>query len=268
METLNQIFEREARILREEFAQASHLGRGTPQEISDFRENAFRDFVARFFPHPYRITKGKIRDSFSDSPSLSIDCIVVNPQHPNLLDSQGKFQLLLADGVDHAIEVKPDISVAEELHRGLKQGVSVKRLTRFHCNLLVRGDDKEFAKKVPFLIYTHKSKSPLETCEHVVQWYSENETPLIEQLDFIVINDVGIIENVQQNASESILGDISPPIERGWYFRPWGDLTLGGLLFALHNAYSSQPDLAFPVIQPYLERIAPEKQLLRLQSVE
>ena len=56
METLNAIFNRESRLLREEFAQASGLGRGTSQEISDFRENAFRDFVARFFPHPYRIT--------------------------------------------------------------------------------------------------------------------------------------------------------------------------------------------------------------------
>jgi len=50
----------DAKDLRHEFYKASRQGRGTPQEIADFRENALQVLLQNYFPFPYRIAKGGI----------------------------------------------------------------------------------------------------------------------------------------------------------------------------------------------------------------
>ena len=130
MQKLIEVLVREGTTLGTEFAAASALGEGTSQEVAEFRENALRSFVERFYPSPYHVVKGKVHDSFGTDASASIDCLVVNPVNPNLIDSHGKFQLLLADGVDLAMELKPDLASRAELHRGLEQGMSIKKLRR------------------------------------------------------------------------------------------------------------------------------------------
>ena len=127
MEDLLAHIRADAKDLRHEFQKASRQGRGTSQEISDFRENALQSFLQNYFPFPYRIAKGGIRDSRGNK-SDSIDCILVNPFHPYTIDSRDKFKIILADGVDAAVEVKPDISRKTELIRGLEQGLTVKAL--------------------------------------------------------------------------------------------------------------------------------------------
>lgn len=97
LQELVEILREDAESLEREFRKASTLGKGTPQEVSEFRENAFRSFISRFFPAPYRAVKGKIFDSYGNGPSASVDCVVVNPVHPHLIDTAGKFQLLLAE---------------------------------------------------------------------------------------------------------------------------------------------------------------------------
>ena len=129
MDDLYQLLREDGIELEAKFRKASIEGKGTSQEVADFREHAVQDFVARFFPYPHRITKGKLRDSFG-AISDSIDCIVCNPNHPYTVDSHGKFRLLLVEGIDVAIEVKPDIASSAELRRGLEQGLSVKALKR------------------------------------------------------------------------------------------------------------------------------------------
>src|ERR1700682_2394223 len=124
MEDLYAYLREEAAKLEGEFRQASLAGRGTPQEVADMGEQAVRDFMGRFFPSPHKITKGKIRDSFGRV-SASVDCVVCSPNHPHKIDSAGKFKLLFAEGVDAAIEVKPNVRDAAELVTGLEQGLSV-----------------------------------------------------------------------------------------------------------------------------------------------
>ena len=46
--------------LSRESEKASISGRGTSQEVADFRENSLREFVGRYFPLPYRLAKGNI----------------------------------------------------------------------------------------------------------------------------------------------------------------------------------------------------------------
>jgi hypothetical protein len=163
MDKLKDILINEATKLDMEFRDASSLGKGTPQETATFREGAFRDFLRRFYPAPYRIVQGKIHDLFDHEPSHSIDSIIVNPIHPHLIDTEGKFKLLLADGIDAAIEVKPDISNTTELERALKQGVSVKKLSQVTGPLILSDRHpkyiQDFSKKNPIFCFHFKGKS-------------------------------------------------------------------------------------------------------------
>jgi len=57
LDKLIEILKDEAETLSRDFKKASTLGEGTSQEIADFREHAFQDFLARFFPSPYRVVR-------------------------------------------------------------------------------------------------------------------------------------------------------------------------------------------------------------------
>jgi len=84
------------------------------------------DFIKKYFPFPFRLAKGQIIDSFGKE-SASIDCILLNPNHPYTTNSNEKhFSAILSDGVDVAIELKPDLNSEKEIHRSLKQIKSVK----------------------------------------------------------------------------------------------------------------------------------------------
>lgn len=99
------ILKAEGRAITEEFNLASKQGEGTPQEVADFRENAVQSFIARFYPQNFVVSKGKITD-LDGAQSDSIDCLLLNPAHPHLVDSKGKFRLIFAEtnnlGSDHA----------------------------------------------------------------------------------------------------------------------------------------------------------------------
>ncbi|MFA6957898.1 MAG: DUF6602 domain-containing protein [Thermoanaerobaculia bacterium] len=202
MEKLVEILRAEAKTISEEFRKASSLGEGTSQEVAEFRENAFRAFLGRFYPAPYRVVKGKIHDSFGNGPSASIDSILVNPVHPHLIDSFGKFQLLLADGVDVAIEIKPDLSSTSELQRGLQQGVTVKQLRRAIGPILLPKRKPERvvqeSLRVPYFVFAEKTWADLpRLVRETESWYATNTVPPENQIDAFVILDIGVIRRVK-----------------------------------------------------------------------
>jgi hypothetical protein len=166
MDKLVDILKDEAVTLSREFKKASSLGEGTSQEIADFREHAVQAFLSRFFPNPYRVVKGKVHDSFGNGPSASIDCVLINPVHPHLIDSHKKFQVILADGVDWVLEVKPDLANAHEMQRALKQCISIKKLRRVKGPILIPQKNPqhviEASKQIPFFLFTQKFKSNLK----------------------------------------------------------------------------------------------------------
>ncbi|CAA9464993.1 MAG: hypothetical protein AVDCRST_MAG58-3341 [uncultured Rubrobacteraceae bacterium] len=118
MDDLFALVRTDAEELRLEFGRASIQGRGTPQDIATFRETALQGIVSNYFPFPFRVAKGGIVDSYGRR-SDSVDCILVNPMHPYTIDRRENFKLIFADGVDAAIEVKPDISQRYALYRGV-----------------------------------------------------------------------------------------------------------------------------------------------------
>lgn len=261
MEKLADLLIREGKQLQEDFDKASSIGEGTPQEIAEFRENAFRNFISRFYPLPYRVTKGKIYDSFNNEPSLSVDCLVVNPAHPNLIDISGKFQLLLADGIDFAIELKPNLTSREELERGLKQGISVKRLRRARSPLLLHNRPgitdavMEISKQIPYFIFgTRVKKSVKDTVNEIVQYYSKNSTNVIDQIDAIIINRYGIIKNVKISEFFLYTWDIPKELKTGWFFEKWEDTTLVGMLLSMAYSYHSIATIQESILKRYMKK--------------
>lgn len=243
------------------FRKACILGKGTPQEISDFRENYFKGFVARYFPFPHRITKGKIRDSHSNI-SASIDCIVINPNHPYTIDNQKKFNIILADGVDLAIEVKPDISSASELHRGLKQIQSVKRLQRREGPLWFKNtypvDVVDYSKRIPSFIFAMKAKSNIiDTFRDIQGYYQKFNVPLNEQVDFVVVNDIGIISNYKCE-KYSIAVDLTTTKKlTGFFFEEWKELTTVGFILWMNNVPHACNILQENILNYYMGDLLP-----------
>ena len=67
------------------------------------------------------MAKGGILDSYGRK-SASLDCILINPLHPYTIDTRENFKLIFAEGINAAIEVKPDISKKDECTGGWSKG--------------------------------------------------------------------------------------------------------------------------------------------------
>jgi hypothetical protein len=261
MKKLIDILRIDSSELRTSFQKASLQGGGTPQEVADYRETSFSNFISRYFPFPHRITKGKIHDSY-DNVSASIDCLVINPAHPYTIDSSGKYTLILADGVDIAIELKPDLSTKSELVRGLVQAISVKRLRRAKSPILLKRKQPEhiieFSRTIPVFIFSMEAKTnPLDTAKEIADYYAENQTPLIEQIDHVIINDCGIISNYKY-PEISHISDKST----GLIFEEWKDLTLGAFMAKMNDVFYATATISDSILQRYIGDIKPNNAYL------
>jgi hypothetical protein len=259
MEDLKQLIRVDARNLDSQFKSATVQGRGTPQEISEFRENALQDFLTNYFPYPYRIAKGGILDHTNER-SASIDCIVINPEHPYTIDRRQKFKVILADGVDAAIEVKPDISQSSELYRGLEQGLSVKRLRRAKSPIILENKRSqeviEFSLRVPFFIFAMKAKKNIrDTAAEILDFYKQKGIGRLDQADAIIVNNVGIIANFPLEGSFYWQVGDEVPNKIGWFLEKWGEDTLAGLLFKINQAFSARATVQEPILRRYLQAI-------------
>jgi len=260
LDKLIEILKDEAETLSRDFKKASTLGEGTSQEIADFREHAFQDFLARFFPSPYRVVRGKIHDSYGNGPSASIDCVLVNPVHPHLIDSHQKFQLLLADGVDWVLELKPDLSIASEVTRALQQCVSVKKIRRVKGPILLPQNKPqhviEASRQIPFFLFAQKTKANYkDTVHEIISWYEKNSVPKEEQLDAIAIHDFGVINHVKHRDFYYYGWQLPEHEKEGWFLESWGSATLVGLLLRMEMSFSCVATIQESVLGRYFKKI-------------
>jgi hypothetical protein len=262
---LLQLLEYEGPEMEALFKKASVQGRGTPQEVAEYRENAFRTFISRYFPFPHRISKGNVVD-LSGNESASIDCIIINPAHPYTIDTYDKFTVILADGVDVAIEVKPDISGIPELHRGLKQVESVKRLWRQKSPWGISFTKQmpthvvEHSKKIPCFLFSNRAKTdPLETAREVCSYYAVNSVPLEHQVDFIIINRIGIISNHKYPEIAVWMDKATETKMTGIYFEYWGSSTIAAFLLYLNRVPHATTAMVEPILIQYLDHIRPAR---------
>lgn len=227
MSQLLEILKKEGKQIIDEFNLAAEQGEGTPQEIADFRENAVQSFVARYYPQSHIVSKGKITD-LEGNQSDSIDCLILNPAHPNLIDSKGKFRIIFADGCDAAIEVKPNIARTDELHRALVQCISVKKTKRSNSAILLRNRAPdhllEHSFHIPFYIFAVKAFDVQKLYDEITKYYSQNEIPVEHQLDGVCIIGVGILKNIKHKERNVYGADFPIGKNSGWYFEKWVNL--------------------------------------------
>jgi hypothetical protein len=252
MSNLLDLLEIESKELAVSFQKASIEGQGTPQEVSDRRETAVKKFLEKYFPFPFRIAKGNISDSYGKR-SASIDCIVLNPEHPYTVSDDEKFSAILADGVDFAIEVKPDLSNVNEINRVLNQLKTVKSLTRIKDGLLFKNrvsqEVQTNAKKIPSFVFSDKTYVDIRNLvEKIVEYYEQKSIKKAEQFDCIVINGRCLIFNSRENSYFNLNNDC-----QGILIAELGDQTLAGFILWLNKLPLSSPRMSAPVLEHYLK---------------
>lgn len=258
MSLLLEILKKEGKQILDEFNLASEQGEGTPQEIADFRENCVQSFVARYYPQSHIVSKGKITD-MDGKQSDSIDCLILNPAHPNLVDSKGKFRIVFSDGCDAAIEVKPNLARTDELHRSLEQCISVKKTKRSKTSILLADRNPthiiEHSLYVPFFIFAVKAFDAHKLYAEIINYYCRQQIPIEHQLDGICIIGVGILKNIKHKELNIYGAEFPIGKNNGWYFEKWGESTPLGLLLNLEYSFSSFPAIAEPIMRRVLTRL-------------
>ena len=251
MSDLIDLLKYEGKDISNLFEKASIEGKGTPQEVSDRREAALINFVKKYFPFPFRVTKGNIVDSYGKR-SASIDCIVLNPSHPYTTADDSKYSIILADAVDCAIELKPDLNSQIEIERGLKQIKTVKELKRIRHGLLrTKGESPEYiesCKQVPCFIFSNKAyESERQLLETIVSYYEREKIKKELQFDFIFVNNRFFIVNSKKYGYFNLKGEAE-----GLYIVHTNELTVAAFLFYLNVLPKSEPRLAPSFLESYL----------------
>lgn len=229
------------------FKRASVEGYGTPQEISDRREQLVHNFFQKYFPFPYRIVKGNINDSYGKR-SKSIDCIILNPAHPYTIDQNNKkASFIFADGVDFAIEVKGKMDSKREIERALDQIKSVKDLTRKSTGIISSKQQEDYLYKIPVMLIAESTYSNVEKLiDHIVEYYKKNRIKRIHQFDIILVDGNVILNSYKLNP-------YSPDF--GIEFCNYGDFGLGLLLFLMTYYPQSHPKFNREIIKYYFGNI-------------
>lgn len=133
--------------------------KGDRANTGDSKELSVNEFIQSYLTTDYRVKKGKIYSINSES--NNIDCVVLAPNHPNIITP--KREVILAEGVYVAIEVKPDITTLtekSEFNRALKQVESIKKLERDvqRLDLFINKNNKpKYFEKIPSIIFSKKS---------------------------------------------------------------------------------------------------------------
>lgn len=257
MNKLIELLRAETKEIAASFEKASIEGEGTPQEVADRREGVINRFLEKYFPFPFRIVKGNIIDSHG-SRSNSIDCIVLSPSHPYTVDPvNGKASVILADGVDFAIEVKPDLAQKTELERGLEQIRSVKRLRRVRTGLASTPEEIERARQIPGFVFSETTYANAKTLiSNIVDYYVANAVPKAEQFDLIVVNNRLIAINNSEN-SKFHRKDFE-----GIAIYETGEDTLAYFLFLMNLLPRSEPDMDKNIMKIYLQDTPGHKEVI------
>ena len=163
----------------------------------DYRELTVQQFIASYLTIDYQIKKGNI---FSKNvTSNNIDCVVLFPNHPKL--NTPVREVIIAEGVYAAVEVKPDIATlteGSEFHRSLLQIQSVKKIKRQRvqfdlATLGGRPKQSEYFDKIPGIIFSFKSQELINVINYMRKVYRGKAISEFEFPDIIISIDKGIL---------------------------------------------------------------------------
>ncbi len=102
-----------------------------------------------------------------------------------------------------------------------------------------------------------KAKSDIaDTVFDIVSYYVENEIPIEEQFDFIVVNNRGVIANYK--SSKSNPHHYAGKTEKeGYWFERYDEMTIGAFLFYLNMVPPAVMRMYTPVMERYLGTLLP-----------
>lgn len=162
------------------------------------KEITVSQFIASYLSNDYQVkSTSKIYSRTQET--NNIDCVVLSPNHPRLITP--KREVILAEGVFAAIEVKPDISTLtenSELNRGLEQIKSVKHIIREVERLdfsSLSGEEPtpKYYDKIPCVIFSSKSTDLRKIANFISQKVKDGKLGHEEIPDLIVCLDRGLI---------------------------------------------------------------------------
>lgn len=229
------------------------------KNTGDSREITVKQFLESFFPSSFIIKKGPIYNLNSES--QEIDCVILAPNHPKLLTP--KREVIIAEGVFTAVEVKPDISslpmksiTAEktrcEFRRALWQIQSVKKLKR---NLPAILRTLEELTRIPCVIFAKKSRSAKDTINYMIQCLKNNAIEPFELPDIILTLDNGLIYHTL-DFEKSAFNEISKD-HKGEVFvhiDSKNEVTLGTFILLLLSFSSPEPLMQDHIIKEYIKQ--------------
>lgn len=165
---------------------------------SDSKEITVNQFVESYLPSDFQVkSQSKIYSKTQET--NNIDCVILAPNHPRLITP--KREIILAEGVFAAIEVKPDIStltVKSEFLRGLNQIKSIKNIHRTverldFSSLNGEPPKREYDDKIPAVMFASKSADIERTVNFIRKLVADKIFKYDELPDMIVTLDKGIL---------------------------------------------------------------------------
>lgn len=206
------------------------------------------------------IIKLNVIDSYGRR-SNSLDCLVLNPSHPYTVDVRSeRASIIMADGVDYAIEIKTNLNTKKEIYRVLEQIQSVKKLRRVRNGIIFKdrlnGAQQDCANTIPAFIFAENTYKKIETLlDKIADYYIQNNVPYIEQFDLLLINNRGLVYNYRPNMY------ISWNHERAFAFYEGGEKCLAAFLLEMNKIPQSAPRVSDNIIGIYLEKAMPTQLL-------
>lgn len=223
------------------------------KQTGDAKELTVRQFLESYFPTSYNVRKGLIYSQ--NGSSREIDCVLLAPNHPPLVTPVR--EVILAEGVHAAIEVKPDISTlteSSEFYRGLMQVQSVKRLKREVAYLPT--NELPADNEIPCAIFSAKSRPHHEMINFMISHIDSGTILPAELPDIIVTLDNGLLfhsPSLPTSIFRNFLASKKPNhSKQGFiYFGPEHDI-LAIFLLILYSVTPPEPHFNEPILKKYL----------------
>ena len=160
---------------------------------------------------------------------------------------------LAAEGVDYAIELKPDLGNHAEIERALGQIRTVKKLRRVIDGLLTGRKNlsaplRDLALRIPCILFAERTyRDTKHLIDKIVSYYKTNSVPIGQQVDMICIADGRLVINSSENTHFYLSTD-------GFIFRNFGEDVLYYFLYFLLTMPQSTPRMKCDVLSHYIEQ--------------
>lgn len=177
------------------------------------RERSIAEFLESYLPMDWSVKKGPIYDNYGGV-SAEVDCTVCVPQHPPCRTPNR--DVILAEGVQSAVEVKPDIrslTTGGEFARSLHQAMTVKRLQRQVAYFSKQPNWPKEAYRIPYVVFAREMSDLEKTADFMNDQKTANGWTPWDLPDMVV----GYKDGILYHAAEASICSIAPQFKIGNY---------------------------------------------------